>query len=269
MNQNTRLFSFLVLALAALGGCSSTPSASEAKKPEIQLQKVQGKVRVVPDQTASGDGTLNAGGPSLYLWKGKRFYRLFPRKGLTLVDGTEYIVEGVNAQKVIEELGDPDQGKKGYPLLSSCQRAIKMAWGSLSFEDADLKAAVLRARVARYPAREVLLVVRMQAVTSTDEAKKDAAKDKDIPSVDVPADKIGASLIEGSLTQPAPLWEPAGGPARCKLIIDPEGKVSELETGAQLCEVFNWDQLRFKPLVKGGKPVQVKTEVEVKFEPRK
>ena len=89
MNRNARIFSLLVLTLAALGGCSSKPSASEATKPEIPLQKVEGKVRVVPDQTASGDGSLNAGGPSLYLWKGKRFSRLFSKKGLTLVDGAD------------------------------------------------------------------------------------------------------------------------------------------------------------------------------------
>jgi hypothetical protein len=270
MNQNTRLFSILILAIAALGGCSSQPSDSEAKKPEIPLQKVQGKVRVVPDQTASGDGSLNAGGPSLYLWKGKRFYRLFPKRGLTLVDGADYIVEGVNAQKVIDEIGDPDQGKKGYPLLSSCARVVKMAWGGLSFEESDLKAGVLRTRVARYPARAVLLVVRIEPATSKDGAKKEAAgEEKDLPTVAVAAAKQSGSLIAGSLVQPAPLWEPAGGPVRCKVVIDREGKVSELETGAQLCENFNWDQLRYKPLAQGGHPVQVRTEVEVRFKPRK
>lgn len=275
MNRNTCIFSLLLLALAALSGCSSKPSATETKKPEIPLQKVQGKVRVVPDLTGSGDGSLNAGGPSLYLWKGKRFYRLFSRKGLTLVDGTNYIVEGVNAQKVIDEIGDPAQGKQGYPLLSSCQRAVKMAWGMLSFEEADLKAGVLRTRVARYPAREVLLVVRIQAVPSKGDGKAAAAPEEDaedaesIPVVSVAADKQRASLVAGTLVQTAPLWESAGATVNCKVIISTKGKVSELETGSQLCEAFDWEPVRYQPLVRAGHPVRVRTEVEVRFDPRK
>jgi hypothetical protein len=274
MNQNTRSFSFLVLALAVLGGCSSEPKASDAKKKETPLLRVQGKVRTVPDMSGSGDGSLNAGGPALNLWKGKRLYRLFSRRGLELVDDTEYVVEGVLAQKVIEEIGDPANGKQGYPLLSSCQRVVKMAWGGISFEEVDLKAAVLRARVGRYPARNVLLIVKIQPVPK-DGGKKSAATgdaaedDESIPVVAVAADKQSASLVEGSLVQQAPLWDPAGTTASCKVIIDTKGKIAELETGAQLCEAFDWDKLRYQPLVKAGKPVRVKTEVALRFDPRK
>ncbi len=269
MNRNARIFSGLSLAFALLGGCSSKPPASEAKKPSTPLQKIQGKVRLVPDPTGSGDSGLNGGGPAVFLWEGKHAYRLFSRKTAAVVDEGEYIVEGVNAQKVIDEIGDPAQGKNGYPLLSSCERVVKMAWSGMSFEEHDLKAAVLRRRVGRYPARPVLLVVRLQPAPKDGPKKDAAAEEKEAPTVPVPADKQRASLIEGSLVQAAPLWEPAGGPVRCKVIINAEGKVSELETGAQLCEVFEWDQLRYKPLMQRGLPVQVSTEVEVNFEPRK
>jgi hypothetical protein len=269
MNRNARIFSCLSLALALLGGCSNKPPASEGKKPATPLQKVQGKVRLVPDPTGSGDSVLNGGGPAVFLWEGKHSYRLFSRKSAAVVDEGEYIVEGVNAQKVIDEIGDPAQGKGGYPLLSSCERVVKMAWSGMSFEENDVKAGALRRRVGRYPARPVILVVRLQPVAK-DGAKKDAAaEEKEVPTVAVPADKQRASLIEGSLVQAAPLWEPAGGPVRCKVVIDAAGKVSELETGAQLCEYFNWDQVRYKPLVQRGVPVQVRTEVEVNFDPRK
>jgi hypothetical protein len=55
----------------------------------------------------------------------------------------------------------------------------------------------------------------------------------------------------------------------CKVVIDSEGKVSELGTGMQLCEAVPWSQFRYKPAVQGGHPVKVNTEVEVRFEPRK
>jgi hypothetical protein len=76
-------------------------------------------------------------------------------------------------------------------------------------------------------------------------------------------------LIEGPPVQTAPLWEPAGGTVRCKVVIGPDGKISELESTAQLCESVQWSQFRYKPTVQGGHPVKVKTEVEVRFEPRK
>ena len=52
-------------------------------------------------------------------------------------------------------------------------------------------------------------------------------------------------------------------------MIDPEGKISELESGTQLCEAVSWNQFKYQPPVQGGKPVKVKTEVEIRFEPRK
>jgi len=63
--------------------------------------------------------------------------------------------------------------------------------------------------------------------------------------------------------------EPAGGTAKCKVVIDTEGKVSELETGQQLCEAVPWDQFRYQPTVRSGHPVKVETEVEVRYEPKK
>jgi hypothetical protein len=41
-----------------------------------------------------------------------------------------------------------------------------------------------------------------------------------------------------------------------------------LATGAQLCEAVPWSEFRYQPPVKAGKPVTVKTEVEVRFQPR-
>lgn len=265
MYRNSHIFSLLVLALA-LGGCSSTPPAGEAKKAGPPLIKIQGKVDAVIDPPGTGDAGLNPGGPSLYIWEGKHRYRLFPKKTTVLENGKEYIVEGVNAQKVIDEIGDPAQGKNGYPLLSSCERVVKMAWRNMPFDEVDVKASVLRNRTARYPARPIILVTRIEPVTA--EPKKDD-EEKEVPTVSVAADKQRAFLLEGSPVQPAPLWEPAGGTIRCKVIINTEGKISELETGAQLCEAVQWSQFRYQPPVKGGHPVEVKTEVEVRFEPRK
>ena len=134
----------------------------------------------------------------------------------------------------------------------------------------DLHARVLCTRVKRYPARPVFLVTRLEPVTSKDtgaEAKKGVGAD--VREISVPADKQRALLIEGPTVQTAPLWAPAGGTVRCKLVIDKGGRISDLETGAQLCESVPWSQFRYKPTVRGGHPVQVETEVEVRFEPRK
>jgi hypothetical protein len=211
----------------------------------------------------------------VYLWEGSRRYRLFLRTAAEVVHGSEYIAEGVYAQKAIDEIGDPDQGKNGYPLQLSCERVVRMAWSGLPFDAVDGYASVLRARVMRYPARPVFLVTRIWPVTSTEsstpsaEPKKDATADEKIPEISVARDKQRAFLIEGPTVQTAPLWEPAGGTVRCKVVINPEGKISELETGAQLCETVPWAQFRYQPPVQGGHPVRVKTEVEVRFEPRK
>ena len=55
--------------------------------------------------------------------------------------------------KAIDEIGDPDHGKKGYPLQASCQRVIRMAWPGLPIDVADGHISILRAQVSRYPAR--------------------------------------------------------------------------------------------------------------------
>ena len=276
MNRSTRIFCFLVITLAALGGCSSQPSATESKKAEAALERIQGKAQVLVESTGASDAALNAGGPSVYIWEGATRYRLFFRTPVEVVHGDQYIAEGIYAQKAIEEIGDPDQGKSGYPLQTSCERVVTMAWRNLPFDAIDAQAAVLRARVKRYPARPVFLVTRIAPVTSTGsgaasaEPKKDAAaEEKDVPEVSVAADKQRAFLIEGSPVQTAPLWEPAGGTVSCKVVIDPAGKISELESGAQLCETVAWSKFRYQPPVQGGHPVKVKTEVEVRFEARK
>ena len=276
MNRSARIFCFLALTLAALGGCSSQPSARESKKAETAPDRIQGKAEVLAVSVGASDAALNAGGPSLYLWEGARRYRLFLRTAVELVQGDEYIAEGVYAQKAIDEIGDPDQGKNGYPLQSSCERVVTTAWRNLAFDAIDAQAAVLRATVKRYPARAVFLVTRIRPVTATEsgaasaEPKKEAAaEDKNIPEVSVAADKQRALLIEGPSVQTAPLWEPAGGTVSCKVVIGPDGKISGLESTAQLCEAAPWSQFRYKPTVQGGHPVKVRTEVEVRFEPRK
>jgi hypothetical protein len=133
----------------------------------------------------------------------------------------------------------------------------------------------LRSTVKRYPARPVFLVRRLEPVASKNSAdsaepnKGAGGEEKDIPEVSVAGDKQRAFLMEGPTVQPAPLWEPAGATVRCKVVIGTEGKVAALETGMQLCEAVPWSQFRYQPPVRRGHPVKVRTEVEVRFEPRK
>jgi hypothetical protein len=274
MNRNARIFCFLVIALAALGGCSSQQAAKESKKAATVLDKIQGKAQVL-DSAGAADAALNAGGPSVYLAEGMHRYRLFLRTPVDVVRGNEYVAEGIYAQKAIDDIGDPDQGKNGYPLQSSCERVVKMAWSDLSFDALDANTSLLCGLVKRYPARPVFLVSQLRPATSAESAaaaepKKDAAAEtKDAPEVTVAADKQRAFVIEAPTVQTAPLWEPAGGTVRCKVDINPEGKISELETGVQLCEAVPWSQFRYQPPVQGGHPVKVVTEVEVRFDPRK
>jgi len=107
------------------------------------------------------------------------------------------------------------------------------------------------------------------ATTNEAGAKKASDTDEDLPGVAVPAEKERAALLEGPTVQNAPLWQPQGGTELCKVTIGTDGKIASLDTGAQLCEAVDWSQFRFKPLVHGGHPVNVKTEVEVRFEPKK
>lgn len=272
MTRNTSVFCFLVLTLAGLAGCSREPStkvSTNAAAPD----KIQGKAQVLLAESTALDSALNAGGPSVYLVDGLNRYRLFFNKAFQVEPGQEYIAEGVYAQKAIDAIGDPDQGKNGYPLDSSCDRVVRMAWPGMSFDLTDSQAASLRAKVKRFPARPVFLVTRIQPATSAADSakhKEDAVAGKTgAPEVSVPADKQRALLVEGPTALTAPLWEPGGGAARCKIVIDEEGKIAELNSGAQLCETVPWSQFRYKPTVKGGQPVRVNTEVEVRFDPRK
>jgi hypothetical protein len=266
MTRSAYVFCFAVLTFA---GCSSEPSAKPAA---AAPDKIQGKAQIHLDESTALDGALNAGGPSVYLVDGLNRYRLFFHKAVQLEPAQEYIAEGVYAQKAIDALGDPGQVKDGYPLESSCGRVVRTAWPGLAMDVTDSYTSSLRAKVKRYPARPVFLVTRIQPVSAADSAKKkkDAdAGDKEAPTVSVPADKQRALLVEGPTVLPAPLWEPTGGTARCKVVIDEEGKIAELNSGAQLCETVAWSQFRYQPTVKGGHPVRVNSEVEVRFEPRK
>ena len=272
MDRNKFVYCFLVLTLAVLGGCSSGPATKESKKAASPPEKIQGRAQVT-DAINQTETAMSAGGNAMFIWEGVRRYRLFVRAPVELVHGKQYVAEGVYAQKAIDEIGDPDQGKNGYPLPSSCEQVVRMAWSSLGFYEADELASVLRQVVSRHPARPVFLVTRLSPVEAgadSAESKKDAeVKKKDLPEVTVAADKQRALLIEGPAVLNAPLWQPAGGTARCKVLIDEEGKISELQTGVQLCEAVPWSQFRYQPPVQGGRPVNVKTEVEVRFEPLK
>jgi hypothetical protein len=258
-----------------MAGCSSDKAAKDSKKAAAP-DRIQGKAQVNLAETTANDLALNADGPSVYLVDGVRRYRLFFNKAAVAVDaGKEYVAEGVYAQKLIDDIGDPDQGKNGYPLESSCDRVIRTAWPGLAFDVTDLHSSVLRARIKRYQARPIFLVTRLTPASSkesganTAESKKNVEAEEDIPEITVPAEKQRALMAEGPTVQPAPLWEPAGGTAKCKILIGGDGKIADLETGAQLCEAVPWSQFRFQPTVQKGHPVKVHTEVEVKFEPRK
>jgi hypothetical protein len=266
MSRNAYVSYLLALTVAGLGGCSSAPPSKETGKATVAPDKIQGKAQINLDETTAADAALNAGGPSAYLVDGMHRYRLFFNTAFPIEANKEYIAEGVNAQKAIDEMGDPDQGKNGYPLQASCDRVVRMAWPGLAFDITDSHVTSLRAKMKRYPARPVFLVTRLTPVSGA-EAKKQT-EEKEIPEISVPADKQRALLIEGPASLTAPLWEPGASVIRCKVVIS-EGKVSELDTGAQLCEAVPWSQFRYQPTVKSGHPVKVKTEVEVRFEPRK
>jgi hypothetical protein len=269
MTRSSSFFSCLVLALAGLAGCSSEPPKQAAAPPD----KIQGKAQVVLTETTQLDASVNAGGPSVYLLNGLNRYRLFFNKAFQVEAGKEYIAEGVLAQKALDSIGDPDKGKNGYPLGSSCDSVVRTAWPALAFDVVDSYSTSLCAKVKRFPARPVFLVTGIQPHTdAADSAKQknDAgAEEKEVPTVSVAADKQRALLVEGSAVLTAPLWEPSGGTVRCKVVIDEQGKIAELDSGAQLCETVPWSQFRYQPTLKSGHPARVNTEVEVRFDPRK
>jgi hypothetical protein len=264
MIRNMYAFGPLVVALAGLGACSSAPPPKEAAAPS---DKIQGKALVLLNETTALDAALNAGGPSVYLVDGLNRYRLFFNKSFEVKPGDMYVAEGVYAQKAIDAMGDPDQGKNGYPLASSCETVIRTAWPGLAFDMTDSYSSSLRAKVKRYPARPVFLVTKIEPAPAG-AATKDA-DEKEPPKVTVPADKQSALLVEGPTVLPAPLWEPAGGPAKCKVVVDEDGRIAELDSGSQLCETVPWSKFLYKPTLKAGHPIRLNTEVEVRFDPRK
>jgi hypothetical protein len=263
MTRNRYLFCCLVVALGGLAGCSSKAPVKPAAAPD----KIQGKAQVVQSETTQLDASMNGGGPSVYLVDGLNRYRLFFDKASPIDPGKEYIAEGVYAQKAIDALGDPDQGKNGYPLQSSCDSAIRTAWPQLAFDVVDSYSNSLRAKVKRFPARPVFLVTAIQPVAKP--SKDASSEEKDAPLVSVSGDKQRALLVAGPTTLTAPLWEPTGGTVHCKVVIDEEGKIAELDSGSQLCESVPWGQFKYQPTAKGGHPARVDTEVEVRFDARK
>ena len=266
MTRDTYVFGCLVLALAELAGCSREPPKQAAPAPD----KIQGKAQVVLSETSQLDASMNGGGPSVYLVDGLNRYRLFFDKASPVEAGKEYIAQGVYAQKAIDTIGDPNQGKNGYPLGSSCDSVVRTAWPALDFDVVNSYSTSLCTKVKRYPARPVFMVAQIKPVTDSAKQKEDTgAEEKEAAQVSVPTDKQRALLVAGPTVLAAPLWEPTGGTARCKVVIDEEGKIAELNSGAQLCETVPWSQFRYQPTVKGGHPVRVNTEVEVRFDPRK
>jgi hypothetical protein len=263
MTHSSYVISSLLLGLVGFGGCSREAPSKKA----AAYDKVQGRAQIVTNETTALDASMNAGGPSVYLVDGLSRYRLFFNKPFDVEAGKEYFAEGVYAQKAIDAIGDPDQGKNGYPLDSSCGDVVRTAWPGLALDLADSYANSLRDRVKRFPARPVFLVTKIGPAPSG--ADKDAAVAEKGAPEDVSLDKQRALLVEGPTVLGAPLWEPSGGTARCKVVIDEKGKIAELNSGAQLCEAVPWSQFRYNPTVKVGHPVRVNTEVEVRFDPRK
>ena len=270
MHRNVYLSCLVVSMAAALGACSSAPSSGTSGKTAAAPDKIQGKALIADWESTAADSALNGGGPSVYLVDGLHRYRLFFNHAIPVEGGKVYSAEGVYAQKMIDDIGDPDKGKNGYPLQSSCDRVVRTAWPGLAFDVTDGHSSVLRTRVKRHPARPIFLVRKLVLVTSKDgaagspEVNTEDASDE----ITVPAEKQRALLIAGPTVQSAPLWEPAGGNVRCKVTVSKEGKISGIDTGAQLCEAVPWSEFRYQPTVKHGHPVGVKTEVEVRFEPR-
>ena len=129
--------------------------------------------------------------------------------------------------------------------------------------------ALILSLVLSLPIEEILANGRLSHEAQPKEPDNSGLRMRSWSRNSVAGDKQRAFLIEGPIVQTAPLWERTGGTVRCKVVINPEGNVSELETGMQLCETVPWSQFRYQPPVQRGHPVKVKTEVEVRFEPRK
>src|SRR6202034_2573601 len=145
----------------------------------VAPDKIHGKALVLNENTEL-DNSMNAGGPSVYLLDGMNRYRLFLNKAFPVEAGHEYTAEGVYAQKAIDAIGDPDQGKNGYPLGPSCDSVVRTAWPALAFDVVDSYSNSLCTKVKRFPARPVFLVTRIQPVSAADAAKqkKDSEADE-------------------------------------------------------------------------------------------
>ncbi len=266
MTRNACVLCSLVLTLSGFAGCSKPSAKPAAAAPD----KIHGKAQVLLNETTQLDASLNAGGPSVYLIDGLNRYRLFFNKPFQVDAGKEYTAEGVYAQKAIDAIGDPDQGKNGYPPEASCDTVVRTAWPELAFDAVATYSTSLHNKVKRYPARPIFLVTQIQPASGANSAKtKDAEAEKEAPEVSAPADRQRGLLVAGPTVLTAPLWEPTGGTVHCKVVIDEEGKIAELDSGTELCEAVPWSQFSYQPTVKGGHPVRVNTEVEVRFDPRK
>ena len=265
MTRNAYVPCCIVLTLSVLAGCSKPSAKPAAAAPD----KIHGKAQVLLTETTQLDASLNAGGPSVYLIDGLNRYRLFFNKAFQVEAGKEYTAEGVYAQKAIDAIGDPDQGKKGYPPEASCDTVVRTAWPELGFDAVATYSTSLHNKVKRYPARPVFLVTQIQPAAKSAKTNDAEAEEKEVPEVSVAADKQRALLTAGPTVLTAPLWEPTGGTVHCKVVIDEEGKIAELNSGTQLCEAVPWSQFSYQPTVKGGHPAKVNTEVEVRFDPRK
>src|ERR1700721_3097747 len=171
MTRNTYVFNFLVLTIAGLAGCSSEPSAKSSKT-ATPRDKIQGKAQILLEESTASDAAMNAGGPSVYLVDGLNRYRLFFNKAFQIEAGKEYIAEGVYAQKALDAIGDPDQGKNGYPLQESCDSVGRRAGPGRAFDVTDSHVTNLCAKVKRYPARSIFLVTGIEPVTSTTDSAK-------------------------------------------------------------------------------------------------
>jgi len=263
MYRNVYVLCLLVLTLGALDSCSSGPSATnDSRKAAVAPDKIQGTAKVAEWEASPADAAMNAGGPSVYLVNGLKRYRLFFNKPAPVENGKEYVAEGIYAQKAIDEIGDPDKGRNGYPLPGSCDRVVRMAWPGLAFDVTDGRISVLQARIKRYPARPIFLVERLTPV-GVDKPKQNAEpEDEEGAEVSAPAEKQRALLLASPPPATAPLWEPTASTTTCRVIVNKEGNISKLDTGAQLCEAVDWSQFRYKPTLKTGHPVAVRPKLK-------
>ena len=224
MSRQFRILCVVLFGVAVWSACSGSQADKQSAAASIPLEKIQGKAQKLIEQAGATDAALNAGGESIYIWVGLRRYRLFLKTPVEIDHGKQYVVEGVYAQKVIDDIGDPDNGRNGYPLLASAERAVKRAWPSLSMDGLDATVSLVRARLKRYPARPLFLVTKIRPATDEETAAAPPEAAKAGPEVEVAPEKQRALLVEGSAVQPAPLWEPKAEPSAAKSSSPPMAK---------------------------------------------